>query len=273
MISTEVSVHFSCLTLFPELVQTVVESSITGRGLKKDCFSFQAVQIRQFADNHYGKIDDALFGGGTGLLLMAEPVWQATQYVSRQFLSRHPDGREKRIFLSPRGTVFTQKKAQELLKFDHLILLCGHYEGVDQRALDALEMEEVSIGDFVLTGGELPACILIDAIARMIPGVLPNEQAWQEESHASGLLETGHYTRPATWNNRTVPDVLTSGHDARIQEFRQVQSIWQTVKNRPDLLKNKKLSPQEWTAFCQWLADERESANSESLPAVENSPQ
>ncbi len=233
--------RISVLTLFPEIIQQVISSSITGRALKNGVFELETIQIRDYAVNQYGKVDDACFGGGTGMLMMAEPIYQAWQTACQ-----HPTEKHRTIHLSPRGQVFTQTKAVELAAEEHLILLCGHYEGIDQRVLDEIVDEELSIGDYVLTGGELAACVIIDSLLRMMPGVLPNEEAFGKESHMAGLLEHQQYTRPAEWHGKKVPEVLLSGHQANIEHWQRLESLKQTLQRRPDLFAKLQLTEAEW---------------------------
>ncbi len=238
--------HISVLTLFPELITQVIGSSITGRAWQSGIFELETIQIRDYAVNHYGKVDDYCFGGGTGMLMMAEPVWNAWQAACS-----NPGKKRRTIYLSPRGKVFDQKMAAELAQYDHLILLCGHYEGIDQRVLDQIVDEEVSIGDYVLTGGELAACVILDAMLRLIPGVLPNEDAYSRESHMNGLLEYPQYTRPAVWHDQNVPDVILSGHQAKIERWQFMESLRETMMRRPDLLKERQLTSEEWLEFIR----------------------
>lgn len=242
---------FSVLTLFPELVETYVQSSILGRALEREVFQFETIQIRDFAINDYGQVDDSLYGGGVGMLMMCEPVYQAWQRAAGE-------GKKSRtLVMQAGGRTFDQAMAEELAEEDHLILLSGHYEGIDARVLNEIEAEPVSVGDFVLTGGELPACLIIDATARLLEGVLLKEEAWQEESFSSGLLSERQYTRPEHWRDRQVPPVLLSGHDARIKRHRKHDSLWQTIQMRPDLLDEADLSYEEVYDFLQWLEDEK----------------
>lgn len=260
------------LTLFPELIETVINSSITGRARSAGLFDLRTIQIRDFAVNRYGQVDDACYGGGTGMLLMAEPVcqaWQAARAASpeRDPTDNHvPDNktgpdRTRTIYLSPRGKLFTQKEAIRLSDdYDHLILLCGHYEGVDQRVIDTVVDEELSIGDYVLTGGELAACVVIDAILRLIPGVLPDEEAYTRESHMNGLLEYPQYTRPAVWRGQNVPDILLSGHQANIEAWQAAQSILETMSRRPDLMNGQAFDEQQWLRVIRaWLNNNEKS--------------
>lgn len=258
--------RLTVLTLFPELIEQVVGSSITGRARDAGLFELQTVQIRDFAVNRYGKVDDYCFGGGTGMLMMAEPVYQAWLSVRTGILpdgSLEASGGEagrkasdcRTIHLSPRGTVFNQTHARRLAGYSHLIFICGHYEGIDQRVLDEIVDEELSIGDYVLTGGELAACVVIDALLRLVPGVLPDEAAYTRESHMQDLLEYPQYTRPAVWHGQNVPDVLLSGHQHRIEQWQLMMSRLETLKRRPDLLQRRPLSQSEWLQLIQGPED------------------
>ncbi len=246
---------FTVLTLFPEQVRNFLETSITGRAMNKGVFSLETVQIRDFSGNAYRKVDDTMFGGGTGMLMMCEPVYSAWKSVAEpetevactlDFTVNDAPARPHTIFLSPKGKVFDQEKAIELSKYEHLVLLCGHYEGIDQRVLETIVDEEISIGDYVLTGGEMAACVLIDAIARMIPGVLPDSSAYEEESHMGGVLEAPQYTKPEKWHDKSVPSVLLSGHHAKIKEWKRLNSLYETWMKRPDLLDKLSISREDW---------------------------
>lgn len=241
------------LTLFPELIRSAVGTSITGRALSSGIFELEAIDIRDYAVNSYGKVDDACFGGGTGMLMMCQPVFDAHQAA----VDRSPGLNRKTIYLSPKGPVFHQAKAIELSRLDHLVLLCGHYEGVDQRVLDEIVDEELSIGDFVLTGGELAALVVIDAVARLIDGVLPNAEAYSRESHMSGLLEYPQYTRPATWHDQPVPEVLLSGHHANILKWQETASLLETCIKRPDLFNRLSLDADRYAAIAEKLRSVR----------------
>lgn len=223
---------FSVLTLFPEMIEQAVSHSILGRALARDMFSLQVIDIRDHAINAYGKVDDQVYGGGTGMLLMAEPLLQATQDAIKD----DAEGIRRRIiYLSPRGRVLSDPEVNRLAAEDHLVFVCGHYEGVDERYLLASGAEEISIGDYVVTGGELPALIMIDAVARCLPGVLPDREALQNESHHAGLLAEPQYTRPAVWQGLKVPDVLLSGHARNIEMWRLAKQVETTLLRRPDL--------------------------------------
>ena len=239
---------FTVLTLFPEQVRSFLETSITGRAMNKGIFSLDTVQIRDFFVNSYRKVDDTMFGGGTGMLMMCEPVFEAWKSVVDPDASKRPHT----VFLSPKGTVFSQAKAIDLSKYEHLIFLCGHYEGIDQRVLETIVDEELSIGDYVLTGGEIAACVVIDSISRMIPGVLPDSSAYEEESHMGGVLEAPQYTRPEVWHEKAVPSILMSGHHAKMKEWRRLSSLYETWQKRPDLLDRLALSADDWKALLEW---------------------
>ena len=259
---------FTVLTLFPELIRQNMQASIIGRALEKGLFEFETVQIRDYAVNTYGKVDDYLYGGGTGMLMMAEPVYQA--WLQATQLAEVSNRRT--LYLSAKGSVFNQKKAMELAGYDQLILLCGHYEGVDQRVLDRIVDEEVSIGDYVLTGGELAACVVMDAISRLLPGVLPNETAFLAESHMQGLLEQPHYTRPAEWQGKFVPDVLLSGHQANIERWQYLTSLQETLQKRPDLFNRLRLSEKDWLDLIRLYQDQSQQTEKKHiLPCSENS--
>jgi tRNA (guanine37-N1)-methyltransferase len=238
--------RLTVLTLFPEMIQTVLSGSITGRAMNNGLFELETIQIREYAVNQYGKVDDYCFGGGTGMLMMAEPVWQAWLKACE-----YPAQKRRTVYLSPKGQVFNQQKAAELTGYDQLVLLCGHYEGIDQRVLDKMVDEEISIGDYVLTGGELAACVVMDALLRLVPGVLPNEEAYSRESHMAGLLEYPQYTRPADWRGQTAPAVLLSGHQAKIDEWQRLESLRLTLLQRPDLFNKLHLDAATWDALQQ----------------------
>ena len=226
------------LTIFPEMF-TPLHTSMLGRAERAGLLEIREVDIRAYSKNKHHNTDDAPFGGGAGMVMLAQPIVDAVRDV------QGPDFRGKRIYLSPRGKTLTQKKAEELAREEELILLCGHYEGVDQRALDACVDEEISLGDYILTGGELAAMVLTDCVARFIPGVLGSAESPEEESFSDGLLEYPQYTRPREWEGRTVPEVLLSGDHARIREWRRRESLKATLRFRPDLLESAELSPRD----------------------------
>ncbi|WP_024834621.1 tRNA (guanosine(37)-N1)-methyltransferase TrmD [Ruminiclostridium josui] len=221
---------FDVLTLFPELFVSVMGESIIGRAQKNGLVEINAVNIRDYSKDKHRKVDDYPFGGGNGMVMMCQPVIDAYKAIT--------EGMEKKpkvLYMSPQGKVLTQEMAKELSTQEHLILLCGHYEGIDERIIEEIVDEEVSIGDYVLTGGELPAMVLIDCVSRLIPGVLSTEGSFSDESHFNGLLEYPQYTRPADYNGNKVPDVLLSGHHANIEKWRMQQSLDRTREKRPDL--------------------------------------
>lgn len=215
------------LTLFPEMFSPLKESIIK-RAVENKKVEINIINIRSFANAPHFKCDDEPFGGGAGMVMMCEPIFKSIESINT------PDS--KIIYLSPRGKVFNQKMAQDYSKLNHIILLCGHYEGIDQRIIDYFNIEEISIGDYILTGGELPAMVLADSVIRLIPGVL-SDGSTVEESFSNNLLEYNQYTRPAVYRDMAVPDILLSGNHKKIEEFRHNQSLEITKKNRPDLLK------------------------------------
>ena len=221
------------LTLFPDMCETVMAESIVGRARKKGALQVCCHQIRDYARDKHHSVDDTLFGGGMGMLLLAEPIAAAFDDVLER-VGRKPHT----IYMSPQGKTLTQKRVCELAQEESLVILCGHYEGVDERVLDAYVDEEISIGNFVLTGGELPALMLAEAVSRMFPGVLSADECFEEESHYAGLLEYPQYTRPAVWRGREVPEVLLSGHHANIRKWRREQSLLRTARKRPELLRD-----------------------------------
>ena len=229
--------RFDIMTLFPDLVNTVLGESIIGRAQKNGAIEVHTHQIRDYSEDKHRRVDDTPYGGGKGMLMAAPPVYNCFQGVLRAQAEDGFTGTRHVIFLSPAGKVLTQKKAEELATYDNLVLLCGHYEGIDCRVIDEIVDEELSIGDYVLTGGEIPACILVDAVARLCEGVLADPECYEKESISSGLLEYPQYTRPYEWHGVTVPDVLISGHHANIEAWRVQKATEKTERVRPDLLK------------------------------------
>lgn len=230
--------RFDIMTLFPALVETVLGESIIGRAQKNGAITVRTHQIRDYTEDKHRRVDDTPYGGGKGMLMMAPPIFNCYTDILRQ---QQAEGLEKLrrhvIYLSPAGRVLNQKLAEELAgSYNNLILLCGHYEGVDRRIVDEIVDEEISIGDFVLTGGEIPACILTDCVARLVPGVLSDAECYEKESLTSGLLEYPQYTRPYEYHGMRVPDVLLSGHHANIEAWREEQARRLTAERRPDLL-------------------------------------
>ena len=228
------------MTLFPEMCERVMQESILGRAAAKGIVNFHFHNIRDYTENKQKQVDDAPFGGGMGMILQAQPIHSCFLAVQEQLPCR-----PHVIYLSPQGKTLTQQRARELAQLPFLTLLCGHYEGVDERVIEEIVDEEISIGDYVLTGGELPALVLADVVCRMIPGVLSEEECFTEESHYNGLLEYPQYSRPRVWQGREVPEILLSGHHENIRKWRREQQLLRTAKKRPELLKNASLSDED----------------------------
>ena len=239
------------LTLFPDMCEAVMGESIIGRARKKGAVEVQCHQIRDFAYDKHSRVDDCPFGGGKGMLMMAEPIALCIEDLIAQ-LGHKPH----MIYMSPWGSVLTQQKAKELAEYDEVAILCGHYEGVDERVLETYVDEYISIGDYVLTGGELPGLVLADTVCRMLPGVLADDACFEKESHYNGLLEHPHYTRPANWRGQQVPEVLLSGHHANIERWRREESLRRTAHYRPDMLERAELTAAD-EAFLQTLKKEQ----------------
>ena len=232
--------NYHVLTLFPEMIENGMNTSITGRAIAKGLLTLEAINIRDFAFNKHQKVDDYPYGGGAGMLMQAEPV-----YLSYESIVNRIGKRPRVIFLTPQGKTFNQNMAKEFALEDDLVFLCGHYEGIDERVLEEIVTDYVSIGDYVLTGGELAALVVADSISRLVPGVLGKEESFQDESFSEGLLEYPQYTRPAVYNGQAVPDVLLSGNHQKIAVYRREQSIINTFNKRPDLLKQAPLTDKE----------------------------
>lgn len=224
---------FHVLTLFPEMVLEGLNTSIIGRAIEKDYLSIEAVNIRDYTNSKHKKVDDYPYGGGAGMLMQAQPVYDAYQAIVKAIGKEQAHPRV--IYVTPQGTVFNQRMAEEMAKEEDLIFLCGHYEGIDERVLETIVTDYVSIGDYVLTGGELPAMVMIDTVARLVPGVLNNRESSETESFSSGLLEYPQYSRPEVWNGMKVPEILLSGHHANVEKWRFEQSVERTKERRPDL--------------------------------------
>ena len=267
--------NFHVLTLFPEMIEQGVNTSITGRAINNGLLSINAVNIRDYAFNKHNSVDDYPYGGGAGMLMQAEPVYLAYEAVKEQIDKRkqenikseevtstepadcsevrnidlQDENSKKRplrvVYLSPQGDVFNQKMAEKMAQEEDLVLLCGHYEGIDERVLEEIVTDYVSIGDYVLTGGELPAMVIVDAVSRLIPGVLHNDTSAEFESFQDNLLEYPHYTRPEIWHDKQVPPILLSGHHANVEKWRREQSILRTWQRRPDLLDKAELTEKE----------------------------
>ena len=274
--------NFHILTLFPEMIEQGLNTSITGRAISNGLLSIEAVNIRDYAFNKHQSVDDYPYGGGAGMLMQAEPVYLAYEAVRKKIAERKPAEaeteteepaeaeqleekpvtgseeepvKEKKlrvVYLSPQGDVFSQGMAEELAKEEDLVLLCGHYEGIDERVLEEIVTDYVSIGDYVLTGGELPAMVMVDAISRLVPGVLHNNVSAEFESFQDNLMEYPQYSRPEEWHGKKVPPVLMSGHHANIEKWRREQSILRTYERRPDLLEKSNLTEKE----KKWLKDQ-----------------
>ena len=232
--------QFYIMTLFPEMVMGGLKTSIIGRAIKNELLSIEAINIRDYAFNKHNSVDDYPYGGGAGMLMQAEPVYQCYKALEDR-IGKRP----RVVYLSPQGQTFNQKMAEEFAEEEELVFLCGHYEGIDERVLEEIVTDYVSIGDYVLTGGELPSMIMVDAISRLVPGVLHNDVSAEFESFQDNLLEYPQYSRPETWHDEKVPEVLMSGHHANIEKWRREQSVIRTAKNRPDLLEKAELTDKE----------------------------
>ncbi len=228
------------MTLFTDMCETVLSESIIGRARKKGILEFHTHQIRDYTLNRQKQVDDYPYGGGQGMIMYAQPIADCFRAVCEQ-----SGNRPHLIYMSPQGKTLTQERAKELAKMEHICILCGHYEGVDERVLDAFVDEQISIGDYVLTGGELPALVLADCISRMIPGVLSEDVCFEDESHYNSLLEYPQYTRPSTWEGREIPRVLLSGDHKKIETWRRRQSLYRTYRHRPELLEQAELTPSD----------------------------
>ncbi|WP_105615887.1 tRNA (guanosine(37)-N1)-methyltransferase TrmD [Vallitalea okinawensis] len=230
---------FHVLTLFPEMIDETVSHSVIGRAINSELINVNSINIRDYANNKHNQVDDYPYGGGPGMVMQPGPIYDAYQSLL--------NGKEKKrvVFLTPQGKTFNQKMAKELAKEEELVLLCGHYEGIDERVIEEIVTDEVSIGDYVLTGGELGAVVMIDAIARLVPGVLGSDDSSVDESFSNNLLEYPQYTRPKEFLGKSVPDILTSGHHANINKWRREQSLIRTLKKRPDLLDKADLSEED----------------------------
>ena len=274
--------NYHVLTLFPEMIENGMNTSITGRAITKGLLSLEAINIRDFAFNKHQSVDDYPYGGGAGMLMQAEPVYLAYKDIEERIQKRiqnakmqnaeteeqdaevkvqnagiqdaetvSPDKKLRVVYLSPQGKTFDQKMAEELAEEEDLVLLCGHYEGIDERVLEEIVTDYVSIGDYVLTGGELPAMVMVETISRLVPGVLHNDVSAEFESFQDNLLEYPQYSRPEEWHGKKVPPVLLSGHHANIEKWRREQSILRTYERRPDLLEKSSLTWKE----KKWLEE------------------
>jgi len=232
--------NFHVMTLFPEMIEQGMNTSVTGRALNQGLISLNAVNIRDFAFNKHKHVDDYPYGGGAGMVMQAEPIYLAWESITGAM-----EKKPRLIYVTPQGRVFNQTMARELSREEDLVFLCGHYEGVDERILEEIVTDYVSIGDYVLSGGELAAMVMMDAVSRLVPGVLGNEESAEFESFQDNLLEHPHYTRPAVFHGRPVPEVLLSGHHANIDRWRRNQSLKRTKERRPDLLDRADLTKED----------------------------
>jgi tRNA (guanine37-N1)-methyltransferase len=247
------------LTLFPEMFERVLSTSILGRAAEKGRVTYRLVNYRDYSENKHRTVDDTPYGGGGGMVLKPEPIFRAVESLPKEEGAPPP----RIILLCPQGETFTQRKAEELAKERHLVLICGHYEGYDERIREYLATDEISIGDYVLTGGELPAMVVIDAVVRLLPGVLGNEQSPVTDSYSTGLLEHPHYTRPADFRGMKVPEVLLSGNHAQIARWRRKESLRRTWLRRPDLLQGRQdLTAEEREWLAAWQREQAEEARS-----------
>ncbi len=228
------------LTLFPEMCEAVLSESIIGRAREENKVEINCRQIRDYSTDKHRRVDDTPYGGGMGMVMQVQPIYDC--YMS---LCEDIGKKPHLIFMSPQGKVLTQKRVKELAEMDNIAILCGHYEGVDERVIEEIVDEEISVGDYVLTGGELPALILADSISRMLPGVLKNDEAYTEESHYNALLEYPQYTRPFEWHGKAVPDILISGHHKNIEKYRREESLKRTYLRRPELLSKAELTKKD----------------------------
>src|SRR5690625_2977384 len=244
--------HIDILTLFPDMFTSVLDSSILKKAQSKEAFTYDLMDFRKYSNNKHHKVDDYPNGGGAGMVLTPQPIFDAVEAISSSNKTS-----PRIILMCPQGETYTQKKAEELSREDHLIFICGHYEGYDERIREQLVTDEISIGDYVLTGGELGAMVVIDSVVRLLPNVLGNDESATEDSFSTGLLEHPHYTRPADYRGMTVPDVLLSGHHEKIKEWRMKESLRRTYKRRPDLLKGYNLSESERAFLNEIMNDEK----------------
>ena len=262
--------HYHVLTLFPEMIEQGMGTSIMGRAMEQGLIRLTATNIRDFSTNKHMKVDDYPYGGGAGMVMQAEPVYLAYQSIEESIAKRKKESqientsakeeqtennldkkKTRVVYLSPQGDTFNQKMAEELAQEEDLVLLCGHYEGIDERVLEEIVTDYVSIGDYVLTGGELPAMVMVDTISRLVPGVLHNDVSAEFESFQDNLLEYPQYSRPEEWHGKKVPAILLSGHHANIEKWRREQSILRTKERRPDLFEKCELTKKE----KKWLEE------------------
>ena len=244
---------FHVMTLFPEMIENAMQESITGRAIKAGHIELSAVNIRDFAENKHNRVDDYPYGGGAGMVMQAGPVYRCYKNIEE---SNKEEKKPRVIYLTPQGKTFNQSMAKEYAKEENLVFLCGHYEGVDERVLEMIVTDYVSIGDYVLTGGELPALVMMDTISRLVPGVLNNDISAETESFSDNLLEYPQYTRPEHWMDKSVPPVLLSGNHKKLAEWYREQSVIRTALRRPDLLEKAELTDKERELVKSLLAEE-----------------
>ena len=233
-------IRIDIATLFPDMCESYLSESIVGRGRKAGHIDIHCHNIRDYAGNKHNRVDDKAYGGGTGMVMQAQPIYDCITAIKQE-----SDTFPRVIYMSPQGKVFNQGIAIDLANYEHIVLLCGHYEGIDQRVIDEIVDMELSVGDFVMTGGEIPAMTVIDTVSRLVPGVLAAETSYENESHFNGLLEYPQYTRPAVWHDKPIPDVLISGHHAKIEQWKREQSLINTLKKRPDMLEKAELTKED----------------------------
>lgn len=228
------------MTLFPDMCNSVLGESIIGRARASGKVEINCVDIREYTLDKHRRVDDKPYGGGMGMVMAPQPIFDCYQAICSEIGSK-----PHLIYMTPQGKTLTQARVKELSEIDNIVILCGHYEGIDERVIEALEPEEISVGDYVLTGGELPALIVADSVSRMLPGVLSDDECFEEESHFNSLLEYPQYTHPAEWQGRQVPDILLSGHHAKVEEWRRERSLERTFNRRPDMLENAQLTDKD----------------------------
>lgn len=238
------------LTLFPDMCNTVMSESVIGRARQSGKVEINCIDIRDYTLDKHRRVDDKPYGGGMGMIMAPQPIYDCFQSLCNEI-----GAKPHLIYLTPQGKTLTQDRVKELARLDNIALLCGHYEGIDERVIEALEPEEISVGDYVLTGGELPALIVADAVSRMLPGVLSDDECFEEESHFNSLLEYPQYTHPSEWQGRKVPEVLLSGHHANVDKWRRQQSLKRTYERRPDMLENAQLTDDDITFLSKLKKD------------------
>lgn len=239
------------MTLFPEMCEGVLGESIIGRARSNGTVEINAIDIRDYTQDKHRRVDDKPYGGGMGMIMQAQPIYSCFNALCER-IGKRPH----LLYMTPQGKTLTQERVKELAKLDNIAILCGHYEGIDQRIIDELEPEEISIGDYVLTGGELPALIVADSVSRMIEGVLSDRECFEDESHYNSLLEYPQYTHPASWNGREVPEVLLSGHHANVDKWRREQSLKRTLERRPDMLEKAELTKNDIN-YLEMMKDDK----------------